>query len=409
LNTWLFYDTVKLPLIQSNFFLKQIMNQNTFDVIIIGAGPAGCSAGIMLAKRGTKVLLIDKSEFPREKPCGGLLTEKTHSIISNTLGLYGLDEVILQKSNGFEVYSGKRYINSARTDSYTYYVSRKSFDSFLLEGAKHAGCTVLTNTAISSIEPNKIYIDSEGYDYKYLIGADGLNSMVRRNYGMPMTKSNIATVVKIEIPLDKMPIDSKWDLPKIFFGYVKYGWGWAFPKGGHVSLGLAALLPKGTGIKDVFNLFLSDLSCEKAAKDSRIRGGQIPYGSYLTSPSRDNVFLVGDAAGFVDPVTGEGIYYAISSGVIIADVLSNDIHKDKTSAYNNRCRKEIIKPIRQGLIARWFLFEEPFHSLAMKKFHGNAEHMKLFTRVLAGDVDYFDYFWETVKIKFRARMPFLIP
>ena len=63
------------------------MSNHSYDVVIIGAGPAGCSAGIMLAKKGMKILLLEKSEFPREKPCGGLLTDKTYSIITKTLGL----------------------------------------------------------------------------------------------------------------------------------------------------------------------------------------------------------------------------------------------------------------------------------------------------------------------------------
>lgn len=376
------------------------MNNHSYDVAIIGAGPAGCSAGIMLAKNGIKVLLLDKSEFPREKPCGGLLTEKTYSIITKTLRLKGLDEIIIQKSDSFEIYDRKQFINGARTNNFTYYVSRKSFDNFLLESAKQAGCVVLTGIVISKIENESVIIGIDNYKFKYLIGADGLNSMVRRHYGIPISKKNIAVGLQIDVPLSKMQLDVKWDLPKIYFGYVKYGWGWAFPKGNYVSLGLAGLFPKGANIKEDFDLFLSDLSCQDAARESQIRGAQIPYGSYLSSPGKNNVLLVGDAAGFVDPVTGEGIYNAILSGVIAADILSNDVYQNKLEEYKNQCRKTIIKSLRQGMIARWFLFEEPFHSLTMKRFHRNARHMKLFMRVLAGDLDYIDYFCETVKRKF---------
>jgi len=377
------------------------MNHNSYDVAIIGAGPAGCSAGIMLAKNGAKVLLLDKSEFPREKPCGGLLTEKTYSIISKTLGLKGLDDVILQKSDSFEIYDGKRFINSACTSSYTYYVSRKSFDNFLLEGARQAGCVVLTGASISNIETNCVRVGMGHYKFEYLVGADGVNSMVRRHCGILMPKDNIAVGLQVDVPLNKMRPNLEWDLPRIYFGYVKYGWGWAFPKGNYVSLGLAGLFPKGANIKQAFDFFLTELSCQEAAKESQIRSAQIPYGSYLSSPGKNNVLLIGDAAGFVDPVTGEGIYNAILSGAIAADVLSNTVHTNKAEAHRNQCRTKIINPLRQGMMARWFLFEEPFYSLAMKKFHGNSKHMKLFMRVLAGDVDYIDYFYETIKRKFR--------
>lgn len=376
------------------------MNNHSFDVAIIGAGPAGCAAGIMLAKKGMKVLVLDKSEFPREKPCGGLLTEKTYSIITETLGLTGLDEIIIQKSDSFEIYDGKRFINSAKANNYTYYVSRKILDNFLLEAAKQAGCVVLTGTTISNIKRKIIHIGADNYRFEYMIGADGLNSMVRRHYAIPMSKNNIAVGLQVDVPLSKMPLSLKWDFPKIYFGYVKYGWGWAFPKGGYVSLGLAGLSPKGASLKTAFDLFLADLACQDVAKESQIRGAQIPYGSYLSSPGKDNVLLLGDAAGFVDPITGEGIYNAILSGVIAAAILSNDGFANKLEEYKNQCRKMIINPLRQGMIARWFLFEEPFHSLVMKKFQGNSKHMKLFMRVLAGDVDYIEYFCETIKRKF---------
>jgi geranylgeranyl reductase family protein len=367
------------------------MDRNFYDVAIIGAGPAGCSAGIMLAKRGAKVLLLDKSAFPREKPCGGLLTEKTYAIISKTLGLISLDGIILQKSNSFEIFNGKLFINSASTNSYTYYVSRKSFDNFLLEGAKQAGCNVLTSTMVSNIEENKIRIGARQYEFQYLIGADGLNSIVRRHCGILMSRRNIAIGLQVDIPIEKMPSSQKWNLPKIYFGYVKYGWGWAFPKGQYISLGLAGLFPKGHKIREAFDFFLTDLSCHNVAKEAKIRGAQIPYGSYLTNPGKNNILLLGDAAGFVDPITGEGIYNAILSGIIAADVINNDVYANKFEAYRNYCKLKIINPLRQGMIARLFLFEEPFHSIALKKFHSNRNHMMFFMRVLAGDVDYLNY------------------
>ncbi len=376
------------------------MHNHSFDVAIVGAGPAGCSAGITLARHGAKVLLLDRADFPREKLCGGLLTEKTCSIISNKLALHGLANKILHKCNGFEIYDKKQFINSVTTDSNLYFISRKSFDNYLLENALHAGCAVLTGTEITNLESNRIVVGDKFYKFNYLIGADGVHSLVRRYAGISLPKNNVAIGLQIDIPIGHIQSFSNSDMPKIYFGYIKYGWGWAFPKNDHMSIGLAGLFSKGANARDAFEKLLGDLSCHDRMKECQIRGGLIPCGSYVSAPCKDNIFLVGDAAGFVDPLTGEGIYNALLSGIMAAEVLIDNEYTNKVSAYKHLCHERIIKPIRQGLLARWFLFEEPFRSLSLKKLHGNPNHMILFMDLLAGSMDYMDYFRKIIGRKF---------
>ncbi len=376
------------------------MHNYSFDVVIVGAGPAGCSAGITLARKGAEVLLLDRAEFPREKLCGGLLTEKAYSIISNKLAINGRYDFILQRCNGFEIYDKKKYINGVTTNKNLYFISRKSFDNYLLEIASHAGCAILTGTEITKFESNRIVVGDKFYKFKYLIGADGVHSLVRRYAGISLPKNNVAIGLQIDIPASRIQHFSNKDLPKIYFGYVKYGWGWAFPKSGHISIGLAGLFSKGTNARDAFEKLLDDLSCRNLMKEYQIRGGLIPCGSYVSSPCKDNIFLVGDAAGFVDPLTGEGIYNALLSGIIAAEVLINSEYTNKVSAYKDLCRGRIIKSIRQGLLARWFLFEEPFRSLSMKKLYRNKNHMILFMDLLSGSMDYMSYFCKIIGRKF---------
>ncbi len=375
----------------------------TFDVVICGAGPAGCSAAITLANHGVKVLLFDKSKFPREKPCGGLLTEKTYQIITNTLGLEKIDSVIQYRSNGFEIYDTDEYVNSAITEESTYYVHRRDFDNFLFESAKEAGCLVLTNTEIEAQDINKIKMKGKWYKYGYLLGADGVHSSVRRLANMSHSNKNIAFGLQVDVPLKSWRPESDWENPKIFFGYVKYGWGWIFPKGDHLSIGLAGLFESPKMTRDVFHRFLKDLSCFDHSKDNQVRGAWVPYGSYTRNPCKGNVFLLGDAAGFVDPITGEGIYFAMLSGNCAATAIIEDINSDAPRRYQRLCNSTIIKPLRQALLARWFLFEEPFHAYAMKRFMGNTKHLKLFLKVLSGTVDYKGYFTETIKRKSAHR------
>jgi len=377
-----------------------IENEIFCDVAIIGGGPAGCSAGIRLAERGSNVIIIDKKKFPRDKICGGLITQKAMDLLRDELRINDLSSVIESESNSFGLYERNQLINKASTNEYTYCVTRNNFDYFLVKKASSIGCNVLDGIIVKNIHNSDKYLvaGNNKINYKYLIAADGVNSKAGMIINETLDKDLLAIGLQIEIPLSRIVNTGDWSYPKIYFGYVQYGWGWVFPKKDHVTVGLAGLMTDGLELRKRFKRLTGEIKCVQSIDDLPINGGIIPYGTFIKMPAKDGVFLTGDAAGFAEPITGEGIYYALKSGLLAAEViLSNS--RNKENQYCILCNKYIINDLKQAKIARKFLFNQPFHSIAMKKLRKSTKHMVSFMRILSGEIDYKTFFCEIIKRK----------
>ena len=148
--------------------------------------------------------------------------------------------------------------------------------------------------------------------------------------------------------------------------------------------------------------FLEDLGVKDKINTEQIRGAFIPYKDFMNKPANENVFYTGDAAGFVEPVTGEGIYFAILSGILCArTILSNK--KQKAKEYVKECNENIISHLKQASFYSRFLFEKPFNRIAMKKFKKSKKYMSLYMKILTGEIDYNTYFATLFKNKFNTK------
>ena len=298
--------------------------QPIYDVIIAGAGPAGSTAAYLLSKAGKKVLLIDKSTFPRTKLCAGLITWKTVKLLERVFGDSPEELkkkcIINYESREYEVYGGNTLV-ARRTIQYPFmFVDRDMYDSYLLEMALNAGAVFVGGEQVRSIDVARNYITS-GSGKKYyadiFIGADGVNSRIRRSFppdlfGIDDWKSNLAFAH--ELFISRSRVSRGCERPALFFGVVDNGYAWIFPNKDRLKVGICAL-NRGNRkeILAAFRTFLVSQGIhEREAEYSS--GYVLPYGNYLPVPWHNNVMLVGDAAGFADPLLGEGIYYAQRSG-----------------------------------------------------------------------------------------------
>jgi geranylgeranyl reductase family protein len=322
------------------------------DSLIAGAGPAGCAAAYDLASSGRRVLLLDRRTFPRPKACACGLTRKTLAALR-----YSVDpviervcrEIVLQPADA----SGTLRIRT-RTPICAMAV-RERFDAFCLDQTLAAGAAFKKIESILALRelPTHIELDIATADGRetltapVLIGADGSNGQTRaladKPGGPSMTASSSAWVgshdartnepswyergfaLEATIPYASLssPLPANIDPHDLIFDFAPLagGYGWLFPKLDHINIGVGAFAPQTNGdahLKLVTRQLLANyihqkLGIDFSSYDTHITGQHLSMGGHAYIP-RGRVFLTGDAAGLVDPLTGEGIHSAIVSG-----------------------------------------------------------------------------------------------
>jgi len=301
------------------------------DVLIVGAGPAGCGAAFDLCRSGLSVLLVDKAAFPRVKPCAGALTIKTLRALR-----YDVTPVVQRICHRFRAGLGldppvvfpSRYPIAAMTD-------RAEFDSFCLRRCMEEGARFQKISTIQSMERNRFGWELKSADHtlqgRFLIGADGANSRIRQLLGLsrPMPRG-----FAIETRVSAFGGET-FDM-QVDFGVVDHGYGWIFPKRDHLSIGLFTLdnsLPKAAQQLAAY--------CEARLgyrPNAPFHMAAVPCGGRCAPTCEPNALLAGDAAGLVDPLLGEGIYNALRSGQIAAAAIQ-DVIRHGRNTYRRRLRE----------------------------------------------------------------------
>jgi len=285
--------------------------------------------------------MIEKEKFPRKKLCAGGLTNKSIKLLEE-IGIK-IDNIIKQKITSVEIDSKNRS-RVLPTFYPVIMVDRTEFDNNNLTQIKDQNKNVFENEIISHIEDNNIITNKGKYRYKYIIFADGVNGYSRKLSNL----KGIGFSVEFDIQNrnDKNMVLS--------FDATKDGYAWIFPKGNYSTVGLV----KFKNIKDDYNRLLLDFCKNKniAVKDEKIIGFPIPGGLYIKPEViDDNKIIVGDAAGLVDPVTGEGIYYAMLSGKYAAESIIEKIKNNSISLanqYNKKIRMVHKELSRKVLISK---------------------------------------------------------
>jgi geranylgeranyl reductase family protein len=282
-----------------------------YDVVIIGAGPAGTAAAHRLATHGLDVLLVDRTAFPRPKPCAGGLTLKSLALLPYSIAS------VLQRSTsdmtiGLRTGNGEFESQFSNGETICTFAVRQAFDQFNFEEATSIGVDFRIAKAISGISMDEggvtVHADGKTIHARYLIGADGANSIVRR-------------LCKTEMPFFRgfalegiVPYAPSIPAPRaeIYFGVVDHGYGWLFPKGDHFNVGIYTCDANVSLSKSR----LRSYSYERLGTE-RIKhmvGYPIGFGGDRYRPSSGQVVLVGDAGGFAEPLLGEGLHNALKTG-----------------------------------------------------------------------------------------------
>lgn len=358
---------------------QEVRLQTMYDVAIIGAGPAGSTAARYLAKYGMNVCLIDKEQFPRDKPCGGgfskeLIDDFSYLKKRTDDFLKGIARVgVLHSPNRKISLQGRvKMALTLRTD----------FDNVLLESAIEQGVEPKTGKRAMRITSNGkksevLLKGGESIKASVIIGSDGVSSMVARDTGLNRKWSNLRiTACKVaEIPANQRDIIEIYtdDLHYHFFVNLSGlpGYGWIFPKQDTINIGLGIVSSHAKGLPRIFNSFVAYIKREKLLPNNlttiHAKGALVPTGGSLSRSYVDNCLLVGDSAGMVSPLTGGGIAYAMRAARFAASVIINALESKSYETnflqhYEKLWKNDFGNAFRSQILAQR-LFTSPFTDL----------------------------------------------
>jgi geranylgeranyl reductase family protein len=344
------------------------MGTKNFDVLIVGAGPAGSFAAELLVKRSVSVALFDGRPEGEPKACGGGVTAKALKAWPHLLNAVGrtVTELDLYSPSG-------KCLHLQLDDPFAIY-SRLAFDNYLRDRARDAGAKVFHEKVsvrkIKKLEQGWMLVTESGNEYRgqLLVGADGANSGIAKMLAGPLPASDMEVAFGYRAPL---PNDGEAPTVVAFLpNWV--GYAWAFPRPDHISFGIATTQDafEHRPLDDLLWKFMIAYYAQRAQtkrrfwtdrqteSDAAIRNhleqtaeryaARIPGITDATWETRrvcgDDWALLGDAAGFADPVTGEGIYYALRS----AELLANNYLDGAVNHYEAAWREDFGADLRRA-------------------------------------------------------------
>ncbi len=356
-------------------------DQRTYDVAIIGAGPAGSFLAYQLSVHGLRVALFEKEKLPRKKTCAGGLSAKISDILP-----FDITPVIQRKIYGatvshkfqdaFTKYADKLLIST---------VDRSDFDYYLVQYAKEKGTHLFDDVRIEDLTSDgDAYIlksDKKEIRCKIAVGADGAQSFLARKISLnPISRSHFG--LQTEISLDALrPFD--FNTIRLDFGNVRDGYFWVFPKKETASVGVIGRLRDAARLRPHLSDWLKLLGVDP--DNVVVHGHPIPHRITHSPVSLDRIFLIGDAAGAADYWTGEGIYNALKTAQMLAGHIAAYFAGDQhaLARYEKEMDRETLPDLRSSYhLSRLFNY---LSLVAFRAIRNNDYPWDVFCRIMRGE------------------------
>lgn len=331
---------------------------NAADVAVIGGGPAGAVAAYIAANSGAATILLEQQPLPRVKLCGGVLTLAALCALP-----YPLPPALTRQTlTRARIVCGPYQQVTSNGAPFAISIERSVFDHYLLQHAQAAGAKILAATKAWDVtrQDGRVIVATDGghISAKVVIAADGAYSRVGQKINGWQILKRCGICLQGEIPWSTLPGNNILpDGLNIYYGLTHCGYGWVIPGGSTARIGLGGLVHPSWQPRTAYVTFLRHLGCPPPLT---VQSARIP-----ASPARrlvsDGLLLAGDAAGWVDPLTGEGLRYAILSGRLAGEAALTAIKSgrpvtaDRLAPYIDACQAAFGRDLAcAAVLARLF-------------------------------------------------------
>jgi geranylgeranyl reductase family protein len=335
----------------------------THDAVVVGAGPAGALAALHLARRGLRVLVLEKAAAGRDKPCGGGLTVRSWRGLE-----VPVDDLVTARVDRAELrYGPRRSVHIPLSDRGVLMVRRRDLDRRLGEAAEAAGAEVHHREPALALEPGETAVEVRTAGARYRAAAallaTGAEAPLRSALGLPPPAGTMAVALELEGRASTAPADDRclvfdYDLPG---GYL-----WAFPKTGHEGWWNAGVVSGRPGLgpqlRGHLARFLDEVGLRfECLAPERAPGRRIPFWGGRRTLHRGRVALLGDAAGLADPFFGEGIATALASGRLAAQAVAELVRGERAdlAGYSEAADATLRGHLRRMRYAACIVYSAP--------------------------------------------------
>jgi geranylgeranyl reductase family protein len=304
--------------------MSPAQRHENFDVIVVGAGPAGSTCAYYLARAGLSTLIVDRATFPRDKPCGGGITARAAALLP-----FSLDPVVEEVIDRFEfgLSYGKRFVRVSERPL-VLMTERLKLDAFLVARAMDAGAVFRDRTTIRQVQllPGGANVRAETWSANAaaVVGADGANGTIARQLGIGRARRHLVAL-EADAPFALVDRSAYRRRLAVDVGTVSGGYAWVFPKLEHLNVGVVGWKAEGPRLRAHLHRLARSLDLDPEALE-HVRGYRLPLRSPGDPLYKERSILIGDAAGLVDPLSGEGIHSALISAKLGAEAIVALLH-----------------------------------------------------------------------------------